>query len=97
LGGLAAAIYTVWHGYAGGSALQAKANGFEQVLSAVRKFAEEVASDTEADAKKIWHWLGTEMDQAQKALVADWQKLETLFSGKKASAPTPTAPPTTGG
>ncbi len=91
LGGIAGGVYVVWQSFAGGSAIQAKANGFDQVFSALRKFAGEVATDTETGAKSIWHWVGTELDRAQKALVADWQKLETVFADKPKSAP-PTTP-----
>lgn len=86
LGGIAAAVYSLWHGFAGGSVIQTKAGGFDQVMSAVKKLAGEVAADVETDAKAVWHWLAEELDQAHKALVADWQKLETVFT-------TPPTPP----
>ena len=91
IGGLAAMVYSVGQSFAGGSALQTKADAFDQTLSALRKFAGEVAGDAETDAKEIWHWLGVELDQAHKALVADWQNLAALFAGNPKSAASPPA------
>jgi len=82
IGGVAAASYCTWHGFAGGNTLQTKAGGFDQAFSALRKFAGEMATDTETDAKNIWRWLGVELDRAHKALVADWEKLEEAFASK---------------
>jgi hypothetical protein len=91
IGGVGALGYTVWNSVAGASTLQTKAQGFDAVFSAIRDLAGEVAEDTEAGAKKLWHWLGVELDAAHKALVADWQKLEALLGGK----PSPTTAQTT--
>jgi hypothetical protein len=55
-------------------------------MRAIRNFAGEVAADVESDGKKLWQWLGVEFDAAHKALVADWQKLEALFTTAPASA-----------
>ena len=65
-------------------ARKAKAAGFDQAISAVRKFAGEVADEAEAGAKNFWHWLGVELDTAHKALIADWEKLEILLTKKPA-------------
>ena len=91
---LTALGYTIWHSFAGGATLKNKANGFEAVFSAVRKFAGAAAADTESGAKKLWHWLGVELDSAHKALVADWQKLESVFtpSANRDSQPAPIPP-----
>ncbi|HVU37927.1 MAG TPA: hypothetical protein VHC95_06300 [Opitutales bacterium] len=93
LGGMAAAIYSIWHGFAGGSVIQTKAGGFERAMSVVKKLADEVAGDVETDAKKIWRWLAEELDQAHKVIIADWQKLETVF----ADPPAPLLQNTAGG
>ena len=82
ISGVAALVYTVWHGFADGSTLQIKAQGFDAVFGAVRNLAGEVAADTEAGARKLWQSLSVELDAAHKALVADWQKLEGLLGGK---------------
>ena len=81
-GGVAALAYTVWSGFQGGSAMQAKAAGFDAAMQAVRNFAGEVATDAGSDAKKLWQWLGLELDAAHKALSADWKKLEALFAAQ---------------
>jgi hypothetical protein len=90
IGGVAALVYTVWGGFAGGSTLQTKAQGFDAAITAVRDLAGEVAADTEAGAKKLWHWLSVELDAAHKALIADWDKLEAFFTGKTATVAAPT-------
>ncbi len=82
ISGVAALVYTVWHGFADGSTLQIKAQGFDAVFGAVRNLAGEVAANTEAGARKLWQSLSVELDAAHKALVADWQKLERLLGGK---------------
>jgi hypothetical protein len=92
-GAVLALAYTVWSGFQGGSTIKAKAGGFDAAMLAVRHFLGDAALDASSDAKKLWHWLGVELDAAHKALVADWEKLDALFTAQAGgSAPTPTAP-----
>jgi len=83
VGGMGALGYTVWNSFTGGGTLKTKAAAFDSAMAAVRDLAGEVAADTEAGAKKLWQWLGVELDAAHKALVSDWQKLEGMFNKKQ--------------
>jgi hypothetical protein len=86
VGGVGALAYAVWAGFQGGAIIKTKAGGFDSAMQAVRRFLGEAADAAETDAKKLWRWLGIELDSAHKALVADWQKMEAQFSAPSSPA-----------
>jgi len=82
VGGVAALAYAGWAGWQGGRTLKTKAGGFDSAMLAVRHFLGEAAGGVETEAKRLWRWLGVELDGAHKALVADWQEWEASFADK---------------